>query len=184
MLWRSSRSHPDPTLLKQVYHNLLSNALKFTRKREQAVIEIGSEVQGGERIWFVKDNGVGFRSKYADKLFGVFQRLHSGEEYEGTGVGLAIVDRVVTRHGGRVWAVSEEDKGAEFTLRWASDLSDLQKYCSPKNRSWDFHSACICRESLSLGLTTTVTKWVSEVAWASRPCCTGGTPVPLRNCRF
>lgn len=104
----------DPGLLKQVFVNLVSNALKFTRKREIAEIEVGGFLKDGRPAYFVKDNGVGFDMAYADKLFGVFQRLHRPEEYEGTGVGLAIVKRIVVRHGGEVWAEAELDKGAVF----------------------------------------------------------------------
>lgn len=104
----------DPGLLKQVFANLLSNAVKYTRPREKADIEIGLRTVNSQRAIFVRDNGVGFNMKYATKLFGVFQRLHRSEEFEGTGVGLAIVERVVKRHGGRVWAESDGIHGATF----------------------------------------------------------------------
>jgi PAS domain S-box-containing protein len=113
---RLSRAPCDPGLMRQVFHNLLSNALKFTKQREKAVIEIG-EIRGeGEPVIFVRDNGVGFDMKYADKLFQVFQRLHSAEEFEGTGVGLAIVHRILQKHGGSVRAESSPGKGATFFL--------------------------------------------------------------------
>jgi signal transduction histidine kinase len=106
----------DPALLKQVWINLLSNALKYTQKRDQAVVEIGAREEKGATVYFVRDNGTGFDMRYAGKLFGVFQRLHRAEEFEGTGVGLAIVQRIVHRHGGRIWADAAPDRGATFSF--------------------------------------------------------------------
>ena len=104
----------DPTLVRQVFQNLLSNALKYSRPRQRTVIEIGQVEKDGTTALFVRDNGVGFSMKYADKLFGVFQRLHRPEDFEGTGVGLATVHRIIQKHGGRIWAEAELDRGATF----------------------------------------------------------------------
>jgi PAS domain S-box-containing protein len=104
----------DPVLLRQVYANLLSNAFKFTREQETARIKVGCERQNGQPVYYVRDNGTGFDMRYADKVFDVFQRLHREQDFEGTGIGLAIVQRIVRRHGGRVWATAEPGQGATF----------------------------------------------------------------------
>jgi signal transduction histidine kinase len=102
-------------LIRQVWVNLIGNAVKFTRQLDPGEIEIGSRPGGdGEQLYYVKDNGAGFDMRHANKLFGVFQRLHTQEEFPGTGVGLALVQRIVHRHGGRIWAESELDRGAAF----------------------------------------------------------------------
>jgi light-regulated signal transduction histidine kinase (bacteriophytochrome) len=104
----------DAALLRQVWANLVGNALKYSGKRKDAHVEIGGQQDPEESVYWVRDNGVGFDPRYSAKLFGVFQRLHRTEEFPGTGVGLAIVQRVVARHGGRVWAESKLGEGACF----------------------------------------------------------------------
>jgi light-regulated signal transduction histidine kinase (bacteriophytochrome) len=107
-------AHGDGALLKQVWLNLIGNALKYSAKKPGARVEIGGRAEGREHVYWVRDEGAGFDMRYADKLFGVFQRLHRAEEFEGTGVGLAIVQRIVTRHAGRVWAEARPGEGACF----------------------------------------------------------------------
>jgi light-regulated signal transduction histidine kinase (bacteriophytochrome) len=113
----------DPRLLRQVLENLIGNAWKFTSKVASARIEFGSMKQGGETVYFVKDNGAGFDPAYAERLFGVFQRLHAMTEFAGTGVGLAIVDRIIKRHGGRVWADAAVGRGATFFFTLGSSAA-------------------------------------------------------------
>jgi PAS domain S-box-containing protein len=107
-------AHGDTAMICDVFANILDNAVKFTRPRRKAVIEVGGRVEGNENVYYVKDNGVGFDMRYADRIFGAFQRLHKVEDFKGTGIGLATVRRVIHRHGGRVWAEGEVGKGATF----------------------------------------------------------------------
>ena len=116
----------DSGLMKQVFTNLLSNALKYSRRRDTVVIEIGSFEENDSAVFFVRDNGAGFDPQYADKLFGVFQRLHRSDEFEGTGVGLATVKRILQKHGGRVWATSELGKGAIFFFSLPTSASRIR----------------------------------------------------------
>jgi signal transduction histidine kinase len=113
----------DSSMMRQVMHNLISNALKYSMKKDKVKIEIGSYNENGRHVYYVKDNGAGFDMKYYDKLFGVFQRLHNANEFEGTGVGLALVHRVISKHEGNVWAEAKENEGATFYFSLPADES-------------------------------------------------------------
>src|SRR5690606_34733819 len=106
--------YADPVMLRQVYENLIGNAVKFTRDTNAPRIEIGAIVRDSTILYYVRDNGIGFDMKYADQIFKPFQRLHKPEEFEGSGIGLATVERIIKRHGGRIWAEGEPGKGATF----------------------------------------------------------------------
>ncbi|BCB27715.1 hypothetical protein SKTS_26010 [Sulfurimicrobium lacus] len=118
------RASGDAAMLRQVWVNLLANAVKFSRLRQVAHIEVGGQTEGGEVIYWVKDDGAGFDMQYADKLFGVFQRLHRQDEFEGTGVGLAIAQRILHRHNGRIWGEGKPDAGATFRFALPSPMPD------------------------------------------------------------
>jgi light-regulated signal transduction histidine kinase (bacteriophytochrome) len=107
-------AYAEKSTIRQVWVNLISNALKYTKKQKETLIQISGEKKDGEIVYSIKDNGSGFDMEFYKKLFGVFQRLHSQEEFEGTGVGLAIVERIVQKHGGKIWAEGKVDEGATF----------------------------------------------------------------------
>ena len=113
----------DGNLIKQVWLNLLSNAIKYSSKKPGASIEIGYSEDAHSKIYFVHDNGVGFDMQYSDKLFGVFQRLHSTDQFEGTGIGLALVKRIILKHNGKIWAEASPGEGATFYFSLPSTLS-------------------------------------------------------------
>jgi light-regulated signal transduction histidine kinase (bacteriophytochrome) len=117
-------SSGDGAMIKQAWINLISNAIKYTSRNQSAIIEIGSTKQNMETIYFIRDNGIGFDMLYSDKLFGVFQRLHGSREFEGNGVGLAIVQRIIQKHGGRVWAEGKVNEGAIFYLTIPNSIKD------------------------------------------------------------
>jgi len=107
-------AHSDPALIKQVWNNLILNAIKYSNKKPSPQVEIGAHLLHGRTVYYVRDNGVGFDMKHAGKLFGVFKRLHSPEDFEGTGIGLATVHRILSKHGGEIWAEARVDEGATF----------------------------------------------------------------------
>lgn len=119
-----SKAEGDTNMMRQVWMNLISNAVKFSSYRKQAVISVSCQEEQSKLIYCIKDNGVGFNMKYVDKLFGVFQRLHSEKEFEGTGVGLALVQCIIHRHGGEVWAEGEVDNGATFCFSLPKEEKD------------------------------------------------------------
>jgi light-regulated signal transduction histidine kinase (bacteriophytochrome) len=127
----------DPGLMKQVFANLLSNAIKYTRHRDPAVIQVGELIIEGRRAIFVRDNGAGFEQQYVHKLFGAFQRLHRAEEFEGTGVGLATVQRIIRKHGGRIWAEGEVNRGATFYFELSGELTNNDRLSASAASSAD-----------------------------------------------
>ena len=119
----------DESLIRQVVSNMISNAVKYTSKKEVADILVDSYLEENEMVYFVQDNGAGFDQKYADKVFQVFQRVHDSNEFKGTGVGLAIVAKIIKRHGGRIWAESEPDKGATFYFSLPLYKRECKEFC-------------------------------------------------------
>jgi signal transduction histidine kinase len=117
--------HGDSAMIRQVFRNLIGNAVKFTARQQEAVIEVLGAVEGTENVYTVKDNGAGFNMSFVNKLFGVFERLHSNEEFEGTGIGLAIVKRIIERHGGRVWAEGKAGEGAAIHFTLPVNMADI-----------------------------------------------------------
>jgi signal transduction histidine kinase len=129
----------DPGLMKQAFINLLSNAVKYTGKKDHALIEVGQLKQNGARVIYVRDNGAGFEMQYVGKLFGVFQRLHKSRDFEGTGVGLAIVQRIVRKHGGRIWAEAKLNEGATFFFTLGFSGNNHNNEPEPEIKNEDTH---------------------------------------------
>jgi two-component system sensor histidine kinase/response regulator len=121
----------DPAVIRNVWSNLIGNAFKYSAKREHPRIRISGRTENGEPIYTVEDNGAGFDMQYADKLFGVFKRLHSSRDFSGTGVGLAVAHRIIARHGGRIWVHAEPDNGARFEFTLPADAQDEQVTAAP-----------------------------------------------------
>ena len=116
----------DPTLMNQVWTNLISNAIKYTSPKDECKIEINGNEDGNNIIYSIRDNGVGYDTQYADRLFGLFQRFHNERDFEGTGIGLAIVKRIIDRHQGRIWSKSTAGEGAEFCFSIPINLKKIQ----------------------------------------------------------